>query len=72
MSLGDATQPVSRAVELGGLEVHPGDGRRHAGFEATGEVRRIDLGVAPGIPAAMLGNAIKVDIDLQLIEPEAS
>jgi polyisoprenoid-binding protein YceI len=69
LTLGDATQPVSLAVELGGLEVHPGDGRRHAGFEAVGEVHRLDLGVAPGIPAALLGNAIKVELDLQLIEP---
>jgi polyisoprenoid-binding protein YceI len=67
--LGDAVQPVSLAVELGGIEVHPGDGRRHAGFEATGEVRRAELGVAPGMPAAMLGNVIKVELDLQLVEP---
>jgi polyisoprenoid-binding protein YceI len=70
LTLGDVSQPVSLAVELGGVEVHPADGRRHAGFEAVGEVRRIDLGVATGIPAAMLGNAIKVELDLQLIEPE--
>jgi polyisoprenoid-binding protein YceI len=70
LSLGEATQPVSLAVELGGLEVHPVDGRRHAGFEATGEVRRIDLGVATGIPAAVLGNVIKVELDLQLLEPQ--
>jgi polyisoprenoid-binding protein YceI len=67
--LGDAVQSVSLAVELGGLEVHPGDGRRHAGFEAVGEVRRAELGVAPGIPAAMLGNVVKVELDLQLVEP---
>jgi polyisoprenoid-binding protein YceI len=71
LTLGDATQPVSLAVELGGVEVHPGDGRRHAGFEAHGEVRRDLLGVAPGMPAAMLGNVVKVELDLQLLEPDA-
>jgi polyisoprenoid-binding protein YceI len=70
LALGEATQPVSLAVELGGVEVHPGDGRRHAGFEAVGEVRRAELGVAPGVPAAMLGNVVTVELDLQLLEPD--
>jgi polyisoprenoid-binding protein YceI len=70
LALGDAVQPVALAVELGGLEVHPVDGRRHAGFEAVGEVRRAELGVAPSIPSAMLGNVVKVELDLQLLEPD--
>jgi polyisoprenoid-binding protein YceI len=69
LTLGGSTQPVVLAVELGGVEVHPGDGRRHAGFEATAEVRRAELGVAPGLPSAMLGNVVKVELDLQLVEP---
>lgn len=69
VTLGDVTRPLSLAVELGGLEVFAGDGRRHAGFEATGEVRRIELGVAPGIPSVAFGDVVKVELDLQLVEP---
>ena len=45
------------------------DGTRHAGFEATGELRRSDFGVAPAVPSAMLGDVIKIQLDLELIEP---
>lgn len=69
LTVGDVTRPLSLAVELGGIELFAGDGRRHAGFEATGEVRRLELGIAPGIPAVALGDVVKVQIDLQLVEP---
>ena len=67
---GDTTTPMTMTVELGGLEIGP-DGRRHAGFEATGELRRTDLGVAPGIPSAALGDVVKFQLDIQLLEPES-
>ena len=69
VTIGDVTAPVSLAVELGGLEGHPGDGRTHAGFEASGEIRRSDFGIAPQVPSAMLGDVLKVVLDLQLIAP---
>jgi polyisoprenoid-binding protein YceI len=69
VTIGEVTKPVSLDVELGGLEVHPGDGLQHAGFEASGEIRRSDFGIAPQVPAAMLGDVIKVLLDLQLVAP---
>jgi polyisoprenoid-binding protein YceI len=69
LTIGDITKRFSLSVELGGIEVHPADGRRHAGFEANGELRRTDFGIAPQYPAAMLGDVVKVQLDLQLIEP---
>lgn len=71
LTIGAVTRPFSLAVELGGLEEFPGGGPRHAGFEATGELRRSDFGIAPAIPAAMLGDVVKVQLDLQLLEPSA-
>lgn len=69
VTLGEVTRPLSLAVELGGVEEFVVDGRRHAGFEATGELRRLDLGVAASVPAVMLGDVVKVELDLQLLEP---
>jgi polyisoprenoid-binding protein YceI len=72
LTIGDITRPVTLAVELGGLEAFPG-GPRHAGFEATTEIRRkdfgIDIAMPPGISAVALGDVVKVELDLQLLEP---
>ena len=72
LTIGDVTQPVSLDVELGGIESFV-DGTRHAGFEATGQIRRsdfgIDLALPPGVSTVALGDVIKIDLDLQLIEP---
>lgn len=71
LTIGDVTAPVALAVELGGIEEFA-QGPRHAGFEATTQIRRQDFGLMPAIPGAMLGDVIKVELDLQLLEPEAS
>lgn len=70
VTIGDVTTPLSLAVELGGIEAVPTGGPRHAGFELTGELRRSDFGIAAGVPAAMLGDVIKLQLDLELLEPE--
>lgn len=73
LTIGDVTRPIVLAVELGGIESFV-DGTRHAGFEATTEVRRkdfgIDLALPPGIKGVVLGDVVKVELDLQLIEPQ--
>ena len=72
LTIGDITRPIVLAVELGGIESFPG-GPRHAGFEATTEIRRKDFGIdvamPPGISAVALGDVVKVELDLQLLEP---
>ena len=74
LTIGDVTRPVVLAVELGGVESFPG-GPRHAGFEATTEIRRkdfgIDIAMPPGVSAVALGDVVKVVLDLQLLEPES-
>ncbi|MGW0611986.1 YceI family protein [Streptomyces sp. NPDC002788] len=68
LTIGDVTRPVTLAVEFGGLVEVPMDGSRHAGFEATGEIRRGDfgLGFAPGL----LGDVVKIQLDMQFVEPK--
>lgn len=74
LTIGEVTRPVVLAVELGGIENFPG-GPRHAGFEATTEIRRkdfgIDIAMPPGVSAVALGDVVKVELDLQLLEPDA-
>jgi polyisoprenoid-binding protein YceI len=69
LTIGDVTRPLTLAVEHGGVEDHPMGGPRHAGFEATGEIRRSDYGIAPQFPAAVLGDLVRIELDLQLLEP---
>jgi polyisoprenoid-binding protein YceI len=72
LTIGDVTRPIVLALELGGIETFPG-GPRHAGFEATTEIRRkdfgIDIAMPPGVNVVALGDVVKVEIDLQLLEP---
>jgi polyisoprenoid-binding protein YceI len=75
LTIGDITRPVTLAVEFGGVENFPG-GPRHAGFEAATEIRRKDFGIdvamPPGVSAVALGDVVKVELDLQLLEPDAA
>jgi polyisoprenoid-binding protein YceI len=73
LTIGEITQPTTLEVEFGGVETFPG-GPRHAGFEATTQIRRkdfdIDVALPPGVSAVALGDVIKVEIDQQLLEPD--
>ncbi len=75
LTIGEITHPVTLTAELGGVEAFPG-GPRHAGFEASAQIRRkdfdIDVALPPGVSAVVLGDVIKVEIDLQLLEPEVA
>ncbi|MBA2496721.1 MAG: YceI family protein [Acidimicrobiia bacterium] len=68
LTIGTVTRPLTLAVELGGVEAFF-DGTRHAGFEATGEIRRKDFDLGFGPLGAMLGDVVKFELDLEFIEP---
>ena len=67
LTIGDVTQPVSLEVELGGTESFV-DGV-HAGFEARGEIRRHDFGIHFGPMDKALGNVVKLELDLEFLQP---
>jgi polyisoprenoid-binding protein YceI len=72
LTIGDVTGPLELEVEFGGIEEFPG-GARHAGFEARGELRRSDFGLDFALPpgtAKLLGDVVKIDIDVQFVEPQ--
>jgi polyisoprenoid-binding protein YceI len=68
LTIGNVTRPVTLAVEFGGVVDSPVDQRRHAGFEATGEIRRSDFGLDFG--AGFLSDVVKVQLDMQFVEPQ--
>jgi polyisoprenoid-binding protein YceI len=72
LTIGEVTKPVDLAVEFGGVETYPIDGSVHAGFEATGEVRRSDFDIAAQLPSAVLGDVVKIQLDIQLVAPATS
>jgi len=73
LTIAGITKSVTFDVEFNGTEVFPGDQSTHAGFTATGQIRRsdfgIDFGIIPGAEKLMLGDKIKVELDLQFVAP---
>lgn len=74
LTLNGRTHPITLAVEFHGLELFPGDGKQHAGFSATGTLRRslygIELGLLPlGAGKLALGDDVKVELEIQFVAP---
>ncbi|MCU1426512.1 MAG: hypothetical protein JWL83_512 [Actinomycetia bacterium] len=74
LTIAGTTKPVTLDVEFNGTEAFPGDQQVHAGFTATAEIRRSDFGIdfgitMPGAEKIMLGDKIKIDLDLQFVAP---
>src|SRR5271165_752763 len=68
LTLAGTTKQVVLDVEFNGTEVHPGDQHLHAGFSATGTIKRsdfgIDFGLVLGAEKVMLGDKIKVELEM--------
>ncbi|WP_280420779.1 YceI family protein [Nocardia carnea] len=67
-TLGALTAPVTLAVEWGGVGDFGSDGERHAGFSATGTVKRSDFAVGAALPG-LLSDTVQIELEIQLIEP---
>jgi polyisoprenoid-binding protein YceI len=68
LTIGDVTEPISLDVEFGGV-ADVFDGTRRAGFEARGELRRNDFGLSFGPLDPLVGQVVKLELDLEFIEP---
>ncbi|HEY8547639.1 MAG TPA: YceI family protein [Acidimicrobiales bacterium] len=69
-TINGVTRPFEFPVEYGGV----GDfnGTLHAGFSATGDLRRSDFGLDFGpLAEAGLGKVVRFELDLQFVEPSA-
>ncbi len=75
LTLNGRTRPMTLAVEFNGIQEFPGRGIRHAGFTATGSLRRsefgIEFGMLPiGVDTLALGDEVKIELDLEFVEPD--
>lgn len=64
LTLHGVTKPVTLTVEGPSGPVPGMDHKPHAGFSATATIKRSDFGIAPKMPAAVLGDEVKLDIEL--------
>jgi polyisoprenoid-binding protein YceI len=71
LTINGVTRSVSLPVEFNGAEVHPADGKQHAGFYAATDINRNDFGIDFNMPLGMgklaLGEKVKVELELQFV-----
>ena len=59
----DVTRPVTLDVKLNKAGTHPRSGKQHAGFSATGMIKRSDWGMTYGVPA--VGDDVEIRIEIE-------
>lgn len=62
------TKPVVLDVDTPTGPVNGMNKKQHLGFSATTTLHREDFGVGAGMPAAMLGDDVKLTIDLDFVQ----
>jgi polyisoprenoid-binding protein YceI len=75
ITLNGVTKPITFDVEFNGVELFTPTGNHHAGFTATGTIKRsqfgIEFGIMPlGVDRLALADDVKVELDLEFIEPQ--
>jgi polyisoprenoid-binding protein YceI len=68
LTLHGITKPVTLDVEGPSGPVQGMDHKPHSGFSATTTIKRSDFGLAPKMPAAMLGDDVKLQIELDAVK----
>ncbi len=68
LTLHGVTQPVTLNVEGPNGPVPGMGGKQHAGFSATTTISRSAFGIAPKMPTGMVGDAVKLSIDLDVVK----
>jgi polyisoprenoid-binding protein YceI len=66
LTLHGVTKPVVLDVDEPSAEVTGMDKKLHKGFSASTTIHRLDFGVGSSFPAAMVGEDVKITIDLDL------
>jgi polyisoprenoid-binding protein YceI len=68
LTLHGVTKPVVLQAEGPSGPITGPDHRPHAGFTATTTIKRTDFGIGSNFPAAMVGDEVKLDIDLEIVK----
>jgi polyisoprenoid-binding protein YceI len=66
LTLHGVTKPVTLDVEGPSAPVPGMDKKPHSGYSASTTIKRTDFGIAPKFPAAMVGDDIKLEIELEV------
>ena len=67
LTIKDVTKPVELEYDFGGTSTDP-KGKEHIGFSLEGKIKRSDFNFAPNNPTAMLGDEIKISVDIEAIK----
>jgi polyisoprenoid-binding protein YceI len=68
LALHGVTKPVVLLVEGPTAPVSGMDHKKHVGFEATTILKRSDFGIGTKFPAAVLGDDVKITIELDAVQ----
>ncbi len=68
LTLHGVTKPVVLDVEGPTPPITDRRGKAHMGFSATATISRTAFGIAPNAPAAMLGDEVKLTIELDVVK----
>jgi len=68
LTLHGVTRPVTLQVEGPNGPVPGMDHKQHAGFSATTTISRKDFGIGSGFPVAIVGDEVKLSIDLEAVK----
>ncbi len=68
LTLHGVTKPVVLEVEGPTASVPGPDGKLHTGFSAAATLDRTAFGIGPKFPGAMIGNEVKLDIELEVVK----
>jgi polyisoprenoid-binding protein YceI len=67
LTLKGITRPLSLLASVTGRAVFPLDGTEHIGVTASGQLSRTAFGIGPDVPAFLLGDAINLELAVQLL-----
>jgi len=68
LTLHGVTKPVVLDVDGPSAPVPGMDKKPHVGFNATTTINRTDFGIGPKFGAAMVGNDVKINIEIDAIK----
>jgi polyisoprenoid-binding protein YceI len=66
LTIKGVTKPITLDVEGPGASVPGMDKKLHTGFSATATIHRADFGIGSGFGSAILGDDVKITIDLDV------
>jgi polyisoprenoid-binding protein YceI len=68
LTMHGVTKPVTMDLVYKGTVENPMSKKQTAGFQITGTIKRSDFAIAPGFPAAMISDEVRIKADGEFIQ----